>query len=102
MKEFKAFYEKQSARLREEHDAWVKSNWKMRSLEWALTQIKSDGDIDITPAEQVLRDEYEKEKTKNDKMCSHMYNLQEFVLNMEAEAREHGLDWNNCKDIFGY
>lgn len=102
MKEFTAFYEKQSARLREEHDAWVKSNGKMRSIEMALTQIKSVGDTDITPAKQVLRDEYEKEKTKNEEMCSHMCNLQEFVLNMEAEAREHGLSWNNCKDIFGY
>lgn len=102
MKEFKAFYEKQSARLRKEHEAWVKSNWKMRSLEQALTQIKSVGDIDITPAEQVLRDEYEKEKTKNDKRCSHMYDLREFVLSMEAEAMEHGHSWSDSKDIFGY
>ena len=102
MKEFTAFYEKQSAKLREEHDAWVKSNGKMRSIETALTQIKSVGDIDITPAEKVLRDEYEKEKAKNDKMCSHMYDLREFVLNMEAEARERGLKWDDCMDIFGY
>ena len=102
MKEFTAFYEKQSAKLREEHDAWVKSNGKMRSIEAALTQIKSVGDIDITPAEKVLMDEYEKEKAKNYEMCSHMCAMQEFVLSMEAEAREHGLKWGNCKDIFGY
>lgn len=80
----------------------MKSNWKMRSIETALTQIKSVGDIDITPAEKLLRDEYEKEKAKNDKMCSHMYDLRDFVTSMEVEAREHGVDWNNCKDIFGY
>lgn len=102
MKEFTAFYKKQSAKLRGEHDEWVKSNHKMRSIEQALSQIKSVGDIDIAPAEQVLRTEYKKEKARNDKLCTHMYDLKEFVRNMEVEAKEYGLDWTDSTDIFGY
>lgn len=103
MKELKAFYEKQVEKLRMEHDAWVKSNWKMRSIELALSQIKTEGDTDITAAEEVLRAEYEKERAKNEKSTAHMYNLREFVREIETEAMtEYGQTWEGVHEVFGY
>mgnify|MGYP003310791168 CR=1 FL=1 len=74
----------------------------MRSIELALRQIKTEGDIEITPAEKVLRTECEKEKAKNDKICTDMYALKGFVRSMEIEANRHGVLWNKVEEIFGY
>jgi hypothetical protein len=102
MKELTTFYEKKVAQLEKEHTAWVTSNKKMRSIEQALSQIKSVGDIDITPAEVVLRTEYAREKTKNEKLCTHMYDLKEFVCSIETEAKEYGENWSKSIEIFRY
>lgn len=102
MEKLAKFYVKKASQLREEHTAWVTSNKKMRSIEQALSQIKSVGDIDITPAEAVLRAEYAREKTKNEKLRTHMYDLKEFVHSIEMEAKEYGKNWSESIDIFGY
>ena len=102
MKEFTIFYEKKAEELKLKHEEWVKSNKKMRSIELALRQIKSEGDTEITPAEQVLKEEYEKEKRKNQDICTYMYNLKDFVRSMEIEANKYDIKWNKATEIFGY
>jgi hypothetical protein len=75
----------------------------MRSIELALSQIKTEGDTDITAAEEVLRTEYEKERSKNEKCSAHMYDLREFVRGIEVEAQtEYGQNWEGVRNIFGY
>lgn len=102
MTEFTKFYEKKTAELKEMHDAWVESNRKLNSLHLALRQIKSEGDTSITPAEEVLKSEYTKEHSRNEKACTKMYALKSFVRDMEREAREYGVEWNRATEIFGY
>lgn len=99
---FTTFYEEKAQELERNHKEWVSSNKKMRSIELALRQIKTEGDTEITPAEEVLRKEYEKEKAKNDKICTDMYALKGFVRSMEIEANRHGVTWDRTTEIFGY
>ena len=102
MKEFKEFYEKKAAELAVKHEQWVSSNWKLRSIELALVQIKTEGDTKIEPAKQVLEAEYEKEKLKNDEACTRMYALKDFVRSMEVEAEKYNVAWDKTTEIFGY
>lgn len=102
MTEFTKFYEKKTAELKEKHDAWVESNRKLNSLHLALRQIKSEGDISITPVEEVLKREYDKELQKNDEQRTEMYALKKFVNDMEREAKNYGVEWSRSSDIFGY
>ena len=102
MNTFTEFYMKQAKQLQKEHDEMVASNWKLRSIEEALRQIKSVGDIDITPAAEVLKAEYQREQARNKKISDHAYALKEFVRNMEIEAKEHDYIWSESTRIFGY
>lgn len=102
MTEFAKFYEMKANELKEKHDAWVSSNHKMRSIELALRQIKSEGDISATPAEEVLKSEYNKEHSKNEKAGAEMYALKAFVRDMEREVRKYGFEWDRSTEIFGY
>ena len=102
MKEFKEFYEKKAAELAVKHEQWVSSNRKLRSIELALVQIKTEGDTKFEPAKQVLEAEYEKEKRKNDEACTRMYALKDFVRSMEVEAEKYNVAWDKTTEIFGY
>lgn len=100
--EFEELYCILIAGLGEDHAAWVKSNFKMRSIESARSQIKTAGDISCNPAMDVLNEAYEKEKHLNASATQRLYARKELIREIERYANEHGKDWNGTYDIFGY
>ena len=102
MKVFTEFYEAKAQELSELHKKWVNSNKKINSIALALRQIKSEGDTAITPAEEVLKKELEKERRVNDKLCADAHGLRGFLHGMETKARENGVEWDKTRQIFGY
>lgn len=102
MEVFESFYKEKVQELEKKHEDWVSSNKKMRSIELALRQIKTEGDTKIAPAVEVLKTEYGKEKAKNDTLATEMYALKGFVHSMEIEAHRHGATWDRTTEIFGY
>ena len=102
MNELKELYGKLIAGLKEDHDLWVKSNFKMRSIESARAKLADDGDIPCTPAMEVLNEAYQKERSWNDSATKRMYARKDLIREIELFASEHGEDWNGTYDIFGY
>ena len=102
MKGFIEFYNIKVEELKKEHNTWVNSNKKMRSIELARREIKSEGDTDINPADEVLADAHAKEKKKNDKLRDEMYSLKSFLNEMEKYGRENGIELCKVIEIFGY
>ena len=102
MKAFTEFYNIKVEELKKAHDEWVASNKKMRSIELARREIKSEGDTDISPADEVLADAYAKEKRRNDKLRDAMYSLKGFLNEMEQYGRENGNELCKVVEIFGY
>lgn len=102
MNELKELYDKLISGLKEDHDRWVKSNFKMRSIESARIQIKTEGDISCDPAMEVLNEAYRKERSWNDEATKRMYARKELIREIEVFAQEHGEDWNGTYEVFGY
>ena len=102
MKELAFFYEKMTAKLKDKHEEWVTSNRKMRSIELALRQVHDQGDTVIGPAVSILKDEYNRENHRNDKLCNEMNALCRFVREIEAEAKDYGQKWQHVEMIMGY
>lgn len=90
------------SRLKENHSAWVKSNFKMRSIESARTQIKTVGDISADPAMEILNEAYAKEKAFNDRETQRLYARKDLIREIERFADDHGKDWDGVYEIFGY
>ncbi len=95
-------YIKLISKLSENHDLWVKSNFKMRSIESARTQIKTQGDIPADPALEILNEAYEREKHFNDRETQRLYARKDMIREIEVFANDHGKDWDGVYEIFGY
>lgn len=99
MKELKELYGKLISGLKEDHDLWVKSNHKMRSIEAAKRKIEAEDD---DPAMEVLNKAYQKEQSWNDNATKRMYARKDLIREIEVFASEHGEDWNGTYEVFGY
>lgn len=103
MEEVMALYEKMTDRYADLFTSWVKSNKKMRSIEIALDEIHSRGDIDIAPAEKVLRDSYKDEKYRNDKLTNEQVTTAQIIRRFVHDAKDIGIELpDKITDIRGY
>lgn len=102
MNELKELYDKLISGLQEDHDRWVASNRKMRSIESARSQLGDVGDTPCSPALEVLNEAYQKERSWNEEATTKMYARKALIREIEAFAEEHGESWKGTYYIFGY
>lgn len=107
MEVIQAVYDEMIEELAEMHSRWVESNFAMRSMELAKSQIESKGDIKIDYASKVLSDHYEKLKVDNEDMTDRLHAKREFVARFRWRVKElSGYDvdggGDKIRDIYGY
>lgn len=102
MKELKELYDSLISKLSEEHESWVNSNHKLRSIESARMQLKTDGYASNSPVFDILNEAYEKERAHNECATVRMYARKDFLREIEIFAEDHGEEWNGTFDVFGY
>jgi hypothetical protein len=103
MEEVMALYDEMINRFKNSYLSWKASNWKMRSMELALRQIHSEGDIDIEPAERVLRTAYEEETHNNKRLERKMYALEEVIRDYRSDAKNLDIELpDRIMEIKGY
>lgn len=107
MEVIQAVYDEMIEELAEMYSRWVESNFSMRSMELAKSQIESKGDIKIDYAFKVLSDHYEKLTRDNKDMGEKLYAKREFIARFRWRVKElSGYDvdggGDKIRDIYGY
>lgn len=101
MEELKRIYDELFSDLKDLHENWVASNWKLRALEQAENQLHSVGDIDISPVLELVRSEYEKELKTNRSLNAKQI-TQKAILEKIRRSSSIGSLLKDTSSIFGW
>ena len=102
-----AVYDKMIEDLAKLHAGLVESNFAMRSMELAKTQIETKGDIKIDYARSVLDEHYENLSRRKKDLSTRVYLSREYVHKFRRvvyEIADYDVDegGDKVRDVFGY